>query len=267
MAITDTKAVGAVAQKWIDNGAKYDFYVKDMRDFEGLTKVSRTWQRIFPEIGGEAGAGRSAFEFGCGGGQHLAMLSRRGWKVTGIDCIGAVLKEAERFFEESRKVSGLPLAAKFIEGDFMEFTTAEKFDLVFHNGVLEHFLDDNERMEAIKRMFNITKPGGYVVSMIPSGMHPLREKFKREGLGGYGVPEIDYTDAIMAEEFKKMGVREMTILPHNIFGYLLADTGGTFSRLAKKIFYYAFQLIPSELLSRRFAFDHCGSLIGVAQKP
>ena len=261
------KPIGEVAQKWIDNGADYDFHIGNRKDLEAFTRASRAWKKIFHKIGGEEGTGRSAFEFGCGGGQHLVMLASRGWNAVGIDCIRKILDEAGRFLKEARVVSGKDLNVRFVEGDFMAFDTDEKFDLVFHNGVLEHFLEDGERFEAIRKMFAITKPGGYVVSMIPSGMHPLRRRFKSEGLGGYGVPEIDYTDQIMAGEFEKIGVKEMSILPHNIFGYLLAVPGNTLERLARRVLYYAFQLVPAGLVNRRFAFDHCGSLIGIARKP
>lgn len=259
----------SVAQKWIDLGGEgYGFHVRNKDDLRKFTNPSRVWKRIFSRIDLplNAPSGGSVFEFGSGGGQHLLMLALHGWRAVGIDCVHSATEGAKEFFEEAKKVSGGNLSANFIEGDFLEFAPNEKYDIVFHNGVLEHFLDEEERLLAIGKMFEITKSGGYVISMVPSGMHPLRQRVRAEGLGGYLVPEIDYTDKIMREEFEKMSGEKIEILAHNIFGYLLSEPGSRPGRFARRIFYYFFQLIPPSFLPKRFAFRHSGTIIGISKK-
>ena len=54
-------------------------------------------------------------------------------------------------------------------------------------------------------MFNLCKPRGYIVSVVPNGKHPWRSKMRNERLGGYNAPEIDYDCESMASEMKKAG--------------------------------------------------------------
>ena len=137
----------------------------------------------------------------------------------------------------------------------------EQFDLVYQVGVIEHFLDEGERLKALQKMFEITGFGGFVLSIVPSGMHPLRQLMKEKNLGGYDIPEIDYTPELMVEELEKCGGRNIRVLPHNLGGYLRMRPG-----LFYKIIFYLLQLIPLDWLPRNIAFRHCGSFIGIAQK-
>ena len=74
------------------------------------------------------------------------------------------------------------------------------------------FLDDKERINVLKKMFLMTKKNGYIVSIVPSGMHVFRKKMKEFNLGGYIIPEIDYTDVLMFKEMKMCGGEEIVIL-------------------------------------------------------
>ena len=197
----------------------------------------------------------------------MVELALNGWHCEGIDASPDVLQKAKRYVEEVQYFSGQPLPVKFQEGDFVHHQSVSTYDLVFHVGVIEHFLDEAERAHVLQKMWAATKSGGYTVSVVPSGTHPLREKMKRLHLGGYLVPEIDYTDERMQNELQMLTGATCTVLPHNIFGYLLIDSGPWWLRAAKRIYYYAFQLVPVKWLPRVFAFRHAGTLIGIAKKP
>jgi len=139
--------------------------------------------------------------------------------------------------------------------------------VVFHSGVIEHFLSDSERITFLENMFVLAKPGGYVISIVPSGTHPLRARMKSEKLGGYGIPEVDYNPENMREEFVKCGGGDIKILPHNIFGYILSDNSAGLRKILQKALFYFFQLLPISLLPQKFAVRHAGTLIGIARKP
>ena len=132
-------------------------------------------------------------------------------------------------------------------------------------GVL--YVGQENKIQTLQKMFALAKPGGYVVSMVPSGTHPIRQKMKKLGLGGYGIAEIDYTPEIMAREFKACGSADYMALPHNVFGYLLIDDAKGLVKLGQKLLYYVVQIIPPRFLPYDFAVRHASTLIGIAKKP
>lgn len=258
-----------VSKKWTEalQSEGYEHHVYQKSDCVKLAKFSRVWRRIFSVINlSRRSKDQSVFEVGCGGGKHLVAFTLNDWKTYGIDVSREVLDRAENYAAEISSLCRKELDISFILGDFFDYNEDEKFDLVFHVGVLEHFLDDNVRLLAIRKMFQITRPGGYIVSIVPSGTHPIRQKMKKMKLGGYNIPEIDYTPELMAKELKSIGGKEIKILPHNILCYFLIDTASGLSFFFKKILFYIFQIIPPELLPKKFAARHAGTLIAIAKK-
>ena len=170
-------------------------------------------------------------EVGCGGGLQLAKLAALGCECIGIDVSQEVLARAENYFSEIHRVCGQELDIKLIAGDFFDLDRTELggcFDLVFNFGVIEHILDESARLKFLEKKYELTKDGGYIVSMVPNGSHPLRNKMKSMNLGGYNIPEIDYDQHLMEEEFKAIGAKQIIILPHNLFIYLLLEKNNFF---------------------------------------
>jgi SAM-dependent methyltransferase len=259
-----------VNERWVE-GAKtggYDFHVSA----SGGCAKARTPSRLFKKILARTdlplrGNGRSAFEFGCGGAQHLVPFAANGWRCIGIDLSPEFLARAEAYRAEVSAACGRELPLELVQGDFFEYAAPRAFDLVFHVGVIEHLLDERERLSALGKMRDMTLSGGFIVSVVPSGMHPLRERSREEGIGGYNIPEIDYTPERMLAEFQELGLRDVRVYPHNVFGYLVIDTGNVLVRAVRRMLFTAFQLVPVGWLPRAFAFRHAYSLIGIAQKP
>ena len=261
-----------VGQEWKKALEKegYEYRLNENDSCQKLKRFSRIWKRVFrvARINASRLEDFSVFEFGCGGGKHLVPFALNGFRCVGIDVSPEVLGRAGQYIKEVSGLCGAELSIKLIYGDFLEYQApGSLFDLVFHVGVIEHFLDDNERQRALQKMFALAKPGGYVVSMVPSGMHPIRQKMKKLGLGGYGIAEIDYTPEIMAREFKACGSADYMALPHNVFGYLLIDDARGLVKLGQKLLYYVVQIIPPRFLPYQFAVRHASALIGIAKKP
>lgn len=257
-----------IAEKWQQylRAGGNEHHLSRRSECKKIRKFSRMWRRIFKYLILTQGINLSAFDVGCGGCKHLVSFALNGWRSVGIDCSREVLERADNYVAEISKLCG-KIDVELVCGDFLEYkANGAGFDLVYHVGVLEHFLDKSERLAALKKMFDLAKPGGYIVSIVPSGVHPLREKMKKLGLGGYNIPEIDYSPSLMKEEFEKFGAREIKVMPHNIFGYLLIDKDGKIVKLLKTVFYYAVQLIPVELFLHDFAIRHGSALIGIAKK-
>jgi SAM-dependent methyltransferase len=235
----------SVAQRWREElaGGGYAQSANTPDSVRRLSRVSRSWRTIFTMC--RLSPAASVFEFGCGGGAHLLPLALNGYRVVGIDCSGAVLDRCRALIRDVEAVLQRSLAIELVEGDFLTFAPAAQYELVFNFGVIEHFIDPGERGAAIDRMFAMCKPGGWVVSVVPSGAHPLRARVRAEGLGGYRVPEIDYTPELLEEEMLGAGACRVDVAPHNLFGYLLVDPhGAAVVKALRRALYYAGQLLP-----------------------
>jgi SAM-dependent methyltransferase len=239
--------------------------VKDCRQL----KLSRVWKRIFKQAQFNNLEKLRVLEVGCGGGIQLAKLAVMGCECIGIDVSREVLARAEDYFKEIRTVCGLELDIRLIAGDFYDLDQSElggHFDLVFNFGVIEHILDDSARLRFLKKKYELTKDGGYIISYVPNGSHPLRDKMKRMKLGGYNIPEIDYNQHLMGEEFRAIGAKEITVLPHNLFVYLLLEKNNLLIDSLKKLIYLGMQVVPWSFFPQDFCHRHAGSLIGIGRK-
>ncbi len=164
-------------------------------------RFSRVWRKIFRIIPNVKG---SIFEVGVGGGKHLIQFAVDGWEIYGVDCSSDVLERALSYISKVKILNGNEISVC----DFMDFQINNKYDLVFHVGVVEHYRDNDERLNFVRKMFSIVKPNGYLISIVPIN---IQEKTP-------GVPEIYYTSDIMRGEFKKIGGKIIKIFPHNLKG-------------------------------------------------
>jgi len=97
-------------------------------------------------------------EVGCGNGNLIEKFPRN--KVIGIDFSSIAIKKAKM------KKGEFPL----IMGDVFKLNfDNNSFDLVFSNGLVEHYIDRVE--EIIREKYRITKKGGYVVTIISKNMY------------------------------------------------------------------------------------------------
>jgi SAM-dependent methyltransferase len=259
-----------VSQRWVEELREtgYEYHIRAPKDCRQL-ELSRVWKRIFNATQLPQSGKLKILEVGCGGGIQLAKLAALGCECVGIDVSREVLARAENYFREIRSVCGRELAITLLAGDFYDLDRTELgggFDLVFNFGVVEHILDDSARLRFLKKKYELTREGGYIVSMVPNGSHPLRKKMKSLNLGGYNIPEIDYDQHLMAEEFKAIGAKQIMILPHNLFIYLLMEKRNLWLEGLKKLIYLGMQVVPHALLPQDFCYRHAGSLIGIGRK-
>jgi 2-polyprenyl-3-methyl-5-hydroxy-6-metoxy-1,4-benzoquinol methylase len=253
-----------VAQRWRAElaGGGYERSIASVSEFQRLGRLSRTWRNILRATRLPSGA--SVFEFGCGGGNQLVPLALRGYRCAGIDCSEDVLERCRALVAAAGRFAGRPLPIELHHGEFLRFDTASRHDLVFNVGVVEHFIDADERQQAVARMFALCAPRGHVVSVVPAGTHPLRARVRAEGLGGYRIPEIDYTPALLASEMRAAGAATVRVIPHNLFGYRLVEPARGLRRRWNALVWAAGQLLPRR--PGPFAWRHAASFIGVARK-
>lgn len=173
------------AEQWqeILRESGYKHFCNTQRQFKQLQKLPRTWRIILKTINLHPPA--KILEIVCGGGIHLVQLALNGFTTAGIDVSPEVLARALDFIESVMRYDRNSLAnIELALGDFLTIDLgnnshplfARKYDLVFNVGVIEHYLDKNDREEFLARMLRLTKTGGFVVSIVPSGLHPYRDE-------------------------------------------------------------------------------------------
>ncbi len=261
-----TNHMSKVGEYWTQalKESGYEHTCKTKHQFNKLMKLTRVWKRILSEI--DLRLRKSCFEVGCGGGIHLVRLALNGFLVEGIDCSHEVVKRAESFIREVAIFNDKVNRIRIYNGDFLSEDYKEigkKYDLVFDFGVVEHFLEKEDRLEFINRKIQLAKENGWVVSVVPSGMHPCRDRQRKKGHGGYNIPEIDYTPELLVEEMSACGANNVIILPHNIMGYLNISPK---VKSPQKIIYYLFQLLPQYFLTNQFLYKNAYTYIAIVKK-
>jgi SAM-dependent methyltransferase len=110
-------------------------------------------------------AGKCVLEIGAGTGRDSFPLVDRGARVVQLDYAEQSLRILKRLAEEYRK----PVA--IVGGDAFQLPFRDgTFDIVFHQGLLEHFR--SERAEALLREnIRVLKPGGLLLVDVPQRYH------------------------------------------------------------------------------------------------
>ena len=112
---------------------------------------------------------KKVLEAGCGTGLVAGYLQKLGLQVTALDLSQKVLDYAKKIATNSNVLS----PCKYEQGDILNLKYKDKaFDVVFSNGVLEHFNDE----ELVKILSNQMRISKYVIFGIPSTYFGMNEK-------------------------------------------------------------------------------------------
>lgn len=108
-------------------------------------------------------AGKRVLEVGAGSGRDSIVLHRAGASVVVVDYSPASLLVARKAAREAD--AGLI----FVCGDGTRLPFREgAFDIVFHQGLLEHFRDP---MPILAENHRVTAPGGHLLVDVPQAVH------------------------------------------------------------------------------------------------
>lgn len=103
-------------------------------------------------------SGASILDMACGAGRHSILLSRLGYKVTGVDLSKRLLTEAKLSAEREY------LNINFIQSDIKEFNTDKKFDLVLNLFTsFGYFETDEENFQLFQKAYSYLNFSGYFV--------------------------------------------------------------------------------------------------------
>jgi SAM-dependent methyltransferase len=97
----------------------------------------------------------SILDLGCGTGEHLNELSRRGCRCTGIDASADMLNVARERF---------PDAGRFIQSDMSDIDFFEEFNLAYSLFGTINYMTDDARLERMMwNTWRALKPGGTAI--------------------------------------------------------------------------------------------------------
>jgi SAM-dependent methyltransferase len=240
----------------------YEHHCHNVTEMEEIRRLNRTWKKILKLTKLHPHA--SVFELGCGGGHELAKLAVWGYEVYGIDISLEVIVRAKHYLKEVDNYYAIK--ANVEVGDIFEYESPSTYDMCFHVGVIEHYLETGERQTIWGKLYDLTKPGGWIVSVVPCGHHFMRKTMREKGLGGYNIPEIDYSIRLHKEEFEQIGLNPIYAQPHSYFGFFSMS-----SNIISKFIYYNLYLlgnivIPYLPINNNIKEKYASSLIIIGQK-
>lgn len=149
-------------------------------------------------------------EPGCGSGKFSLAMASLGYQVVVLDYVNDVLLGVRETEEELRgkwpgKIKGYCL------GSLEKLPFAKnKFNCVLNEGVLEHWLDDEERISVLMEMARITMVGGIVGVIVPNGVHPLIDVWETQLQGFISTPPMThYSAEKLGHELAQAGLKEI----------------------------------------------------------
>lgn len=118
-------------------------------------------------------------DFGCGSGELAVALAQKGWRVTGCDISGEMLRHAEA----APGGGGVTWQALDVAGGVTLPFDGESFDLAVASSVFEYVLHPEAHL---KELCRILMPGGHLLVTVPDMRHDVRikEESQRHDLRG-----------------------------------------------------------------------------------
>ena len=167
---------------------------------------------------------RTVLEAGSGSGKYSAAFALRGYDVTALDCSPYILKNIAALAKRLRVQYG-KIKLQTRRGNLNRLNIpSNTYDAVVNDGVVEHWLDEKPRINAIHEMVRVTKPGGIIGIIVPNGSHPFRRWWETHGYqeSTGSPPMIYYTAAQLGRELRAAGAMLLEtdgIHPWNTLGF------------------------------------------------
>lgn len=139
---------------WDDESRSYNFEKASQVDYLA------NYFHLSQNVGNIKGA--KILEVGSGSGQMSAYLASKGAEVHLVDISKKSLEFSRRYFASNNLSVRL-----YKQNAFGMKFPLQSFDCVWNGGVVEHF-NDKEKILMIKKMWELVKPNGKLVIMVPN---------------------------------------------------------------------------------------------------
>ncbi len=111
-------------------------------------------------------------EAGCGSGLFGLALATLGCMVTAVDLSDQMVTNVQDAATMMAN-AGYRIQVTANQQDITALALGDNtFDVAFNEGVIEHWVRREERIQVLREMVRVVKPGGRVVVCIPNNAHP-----------------------------------------------------------------------------------------------
>lgn len=177
--------------------------------------------QIEKRIGGLAG--KRAVEVGCGGGSMGLACAVRGATALMLDNSEAAITSTGHNLERLEERLRTKLDVELSVADLLDGGLTPDSDLCLSDGLVEHWLDREERVGVLRAHAAGVRPGGLVAVAIPNNVHPWMAKWERLGWPwtqpDCPLREVKISAEQFAEELADAGLADV-----EVDGYLVWDT-------------------------------------------
>jgi SAM-dependent methyltransferase len=206
--------------------------------------------------------GSRVLEAGCASGKFSVCFAIQGCAVTALDFSPAMLANTDALRQLVERETG-PLDLTLVQGDLENLQLeANQFDLVFNEGVVEHWLDHTERRRVLANMARAVKPGGTLAIIIPNGGHPFASHWIEHDLAFLSAPPmVRYNPDLVQSDLATIGLTDLFV--DGIYAWRWIDQSSR-NRILQLIGGGLQRLIPLPKSMRLTWGIH---LIGMGRKP
>ena len=130
------------------------------------SNVSWSKRRIMNILTPYVGVGKKALDAGCGSGFFSRYFCDSGMETVSLDYSEESLKMAQAFTQGRAKI----IQADLLSDDLKTYVD-ERFDVIFSDGLLEHFEPDQQN-KILKNFSSLLSPDGVIVTFVPNRWSP-----------------------------------------------------------------------------------------------
>lgn len=204
------KAHKRVSEDWAHllSNDKDLYSVRDLdHRFFSQCRSSRWVQEIIKKgLGGDLSTGLRVLEAGCANGKRSIAISTLGPRCIGLDYAWSMCTIGDKLAQAARQYWH-DVQIEFVQGDIFQLPFADQsFDLVFNNGVVEHFTYREERIRVLREMARVTHPRGRVLASVPNGQHILENLWHKYLIHDGAIPEVLLSLDDLENEMREAGL-------------------------------------------------------------
>lgn len=208
------------------------------------------------------------FEPGCATAKiSLAVALRANCEITCLDYSEEALTVARETYNTLTRVKPVKINAKFVIGDLQNLKFNNEFDVVFNEGVIEHWFDKNDRLNTIINMAKACKPGGKVLIWVPNAMSFFYKFWIKTKYPAFDiVSEKPFRPDELKELMKLAGLKDVKVEIHQIYlSPFIWPYIFTKFRVLAVFVWFVFYIMPKSIHNKlSFKFGH--QLLGMGTK-
>ncbi|MEI2608554.1 MAG: class I SAM-dependent methyltransferase [Chitinophagaceae bacterium] len=199
------------------NDSDLSWCIPDQIESDDITRFAHSaWiQRLLNLIKLPISKPVHVLEAGCGTAMYSLSLATLGFNINidAFDYNPGALVFAYKLMEKMDLVDVKARVHLGIGNLLSIEADTDTYDLVFNQAVLEYFVDETERQQALTEMVRVTKPGGWVAVITQHTAHPFTHFWQLLGWKGYtNQPAVTPTNPQrLRDEFSALGLQRIAV--------------------------------------------------------